>query len=191
MFFGQILCWEVYINHKKLPTLLPAGFLKKRARNRPNSRLQFLSANFYVLGCYCTLLLHTTCVRSCCNWRASGVVASHTTNQNPSDRDGYFAVFRTSGLSPIAWLNTCERPTLIMMNYDYLWGRNWAGRPNARWSTRAGTWKARASKCRVLWSYWHDIHTNTPVFWYCTTEIIRDVRGSHTCKRYVCVCHTP
>jgi len=32
---------------KKLPKSLPAGF-KRNARNRPNSRLQLLSANFYV-----------------------------------------------------------------------------------------------------------------------------------------------
>jgi len=51
---------------------------------------------------------------------------------------------------PKNWI-TCARPTL--MSYDCVSGweshRNWACRPNARHSTRAGAGRAHASRCRA------------------------------------------
>jgi hypothetical protein len=59
-------------NHQETAKIVASGFLTHSARNRPNSRMQFLSASFYVPECYCTVR------RNLKNTRRHGLGHNHT-----------------------------------------------------------------------------------------------------------------
>ena len=55
MFFEEILCWRSFYKSLRNCSNRCQRVSNKRARKRLNSRLQFISASFYVPGCYCSL----------------------------------------------------------------------------------------------------------------------------------------